>query len=194
MKNSSTKKHKGIQDKIDLIVYVSEFNNNDVKSKVYDFFCINNYLCYTNIEYEQPVPKKGRDNMHEIGKRSVKKWIYNNICARIDTNQFKFKNFGEEKYPIRIWNTIYWTCYLEKFHEGEIYKKYQDAYAGLRIGRTRFGEFICSYIDESLSETYVDIHMLALSKIIVSLGTAVRKLPNLKSSLEQCKCLLYIKI
>ena len=39
-KNSSTKKHKSVQDKIDLIVHASVFNNDDEKSKVCDFLAL----------------------------------------------------------------------------------------------------------------------------------------------------------
>lgn len=79
---------------------------------------------------------------------------------------------------------MYWFRRLEKFHESEIHKKHQDTHTGLTIRRTRFREFIYPYIEEPTSESCVDIPMLALSEIIVFIGTTARKIPNLKSSLE----------
>ena len=66
------------------------------------------------------------------------------------------------------------SCCLAKNYKSEICKKYKDAFAGLTIGRIRFREFICLYIEKSAPESYVDVPISVLSEFMVFLGTAAR--------------------
>ena len=110
-----------MQDKMDLIIHAATNNPSTNRNEVFNFFQIANPCIYDNVTNVGREAKKRKDNMHDIARKCVNEQAHDNILTRIDTNQFKFKNADENKHPIHIWNRMYWSKRLQKFHESEIY-------------------------------------------------------------------------
>ena len=84
--SSKTRKRKNIQDKIDLIIHATTNNPNTERNEVYNFFNVHNMYSYKNITVEGYQTKKRKNNMHDIARKCVYEWAYNDICMRIDIN------------------------------------------------------------------------------------------------------------
>ena len=95
-KETTSKKRKSIQDAID-IIYKASINDNPTNNEdVSKYFGMNNNNSYYNLLVAKYGTKVRKDNMHNVAKQCVDKFVYRDEYTRINTNQFKFKKIAGE--------------------------------------------------------------------------------------------------
>ena len=193
IKETTTKKRKSIQDAIDKIYKASVNDNPTNNEDVSKCFGMHDDNSYYNLPVAERRTKVRKDNVHDVAKQCVDEFVHGDECTRIDANQFKFKEIAGEKHPIRIWNQTCWSRRLEIFNKSEARNKNEQQCPSLAISETRLKQFICPCVKNPTSDSCVDVPISALTSVMHSLATFLRRNSDLKDALKECSCEFHSK-
>ena len=100
-KTGSTKKRKTTQESIDMIIKASAHNPTTEINDVLQCCNVRDWRNYENIIDNNRCTKKRRYCVIDIASKCVDEFAHDDVCARIDTNQLKFKTVNNQKHPMR---------------------------------------------------------------------------------------------